>query len=84
MQRRGLLIPSRQVQTSLWPVISITYHHMELITMNYIEKEAKRIGLEHALEGADDPALQARSRKLRTENMRRVEDAAWKHGVSTS
>ena len=52
--------------------------------MNYIEKEAKRIGLDRALEGADDPALQARSRKLRTENMRRTEDAAWKHGVPTS
>ncbi len=52
--------------------------------MTYIEKEAKRIGLERALGGADDPALQARSCKLRTENMRRVEDAAWKRGIPTS
>ncbi len=52
--------------------------------MNYIQKEAKRIGLEHALEGANDASLQERARNLRTENMRRVEDAAWKHGIPTS
>ena len=52
--------------------------------MNYIEKEAKRIGLDRALEGAEDAELQSRARKLRTENMRRVEDAAWKHGIPTS
>ena len=57
---------------------------MELITMTYIEKEAKRIGLEHALEGANDASLQERARNLRTENMRRVEDAAWKRGVPAS
>ena len=52
--------------------------------MTYIEKEAKRIGLDRALETANDAVHQAQARTLRTENMRRVEDAAWKRGIPTS